>query len=882
MGPNRKDVVQQIVDICSPEDPETAFTQLSEIGRGSFGNVYRALTTAKRPVAIKQISLQNAQSTEEVQEILKELQFVSEHRHRHVVHFEGAYFKLNCLWLVLEFCAGSVQDILEVMKAPLKEWEIATITAATLDALAFLHEKKVIHRDIKAGNILLSQDGGVRLADFGSASLNATANTFIGSPYWMAPEVILAMEAGTYKDTVDIWSMGITCIEMAEKKPPLFEMHAMSALYHIPQNDPPTLRDASAWSPSFTDFLGRCLQKEPGSRRPAAELLNHQFLGQTRGEGSLVELIHASQQKAREIDLEEFKEWKAAHEDGDTISNISATSTEDDLSLSVGSLNIKNSLDELGTPNAGSQASLGIDTVEPHLLSVNGSTNGVEKVGPNGAPPPLPPRRPHRRTKSNLSGFSSLSMHSSPDTPSSPAPSIPRAPEPGMGTVRPQRAIQQTQAMDHLNAFMKMQLKALTRLQKQQQTAMSGLERKHQSALQEGQTKQDKELAELKRTTQNEVNKLTNKQTTEVDKTKRAEQDALESAVRRLKRQQKDTNKEYDLQLNQWYKLEKERRYVSLTPAELRKKASKQQIKDQIKLDMEEKKVNHQQRQQDFIEKEVRSIAISNVQKRHSMELTHLDSTKDLRKGLHNQLVQVQTKHVNTEKSLATTHLLERHDLQMKQHQERAALERRHLQDNQEREKREMAKKHATEKKLRPKRNKRLKEQLKKQAQEALRIQAKQYKALQKQQLETAPKGSEGDLVSSLQTDQNKKALKTMAQYKAQIKQTIAAQDAAKDKQMEDELHDMQVRHVQEESELERLQAGRIKTLMTNQDNQKTFTRNYYEEKLGEVNAKAAVEDSELEEEFQRKRLQIQERSRLEVIDLERNQDALALYHSIK
>ncbi len=127
------------------------------------------------------------------------------------------------------------------------------------------------YRDVKAGNILLTDQGCIKLADFGSASIASPANSFVGTPYWMAPEVILAMDEGQYDGKVDVWSLGITCIELAERKPPYFNMNAMSALYHIAQNDSPTLA-APQWGDVFRHFVDACLQKNPADR-PTSERL---------------------------------------------------------------------------------------------------------------------------------------------------------------------------------------------------------------------------------------------------------------------------------------------------------------------------------------------------------------------------------------------------------------------------------------------------------------------------------------------------------------------------------------------------------------------------------------------------------------------------------
>lgn len=171
----------------------------------------------------------------------------------------------------MEYCLGSAADIIEVHKAPLLEEEISAICAGCLAGLSYLHLQSRIHRDIKAGNILLTDAGFIKLADFGSASIASPANSFVGTPYWMAPEVILAMDEGQYDGKVDVWSLGITCIELAERKPPYFNMNAMSALYHIAQNDSPMLSSPD-WSDVFRHFVDACLQKNPCDR-PTSERL---------------------------------------------------------------------------------------------------------------------------------------------------------------------------------------------------------------------------------------------------------------------------------------------------------------------------------------------------------------------------------------------------------------------------------------------------------------------------------------------------------------------------------------------------------------------------------------------------------------------------------
>lgn len=173
----------------------------------------------------------------------------------------------------MEYCLGSASDIVEVHKKPLKEEEIAAICSDALNGLEYLHSMRRIHRDVKAGNILLTENGTVKLADFGSASMICPANSFVGTPYWMAPEVILAMDEGQYDGKVDVWSLGITCIELAERKPPYFNMNAMSALYHIAQNDSPSLNPNGDWTDLFRNFVDSCLCKNPYERPSSSQML---------------------------------------------------------------------------------------------------------------------------------------------------------------------------------------------------------------------------------------------------------------------------------------------------------------------------------------------------------------------------------------------------------------------------------------------------------------------------------------------------------------------------------------------------------------------------------------------------------------------------------
>ncbi|XP_069507455.1 serine/threonine-protein kinase 4 isoform X3 [Ambystoma mexicanum] len=224
----------------------------------------------------------------------------------HVVKYYGSYFKNTDLWIVMEYCgAGSVSDIVRQRNKTLTEEEIAAVFQSTLKGLEYLHFMRKIHRDIKAGNILLNTEGHAKLADFGVAGqltdTMAKRNTVIGTPFWMAPEVI--QEIG-YNCVADIWSLGITAIEMAEGKPPYSDIHPMRAIFMIPTNPPPTFRKPEHWSHDFIDFVKQCLVKNPEQRATATQLLQHPFIKNAKGVSILKDMIN----EAVEVKLKRLAE----------------------------------------------------------------------------------------------------------------------------------------------------------------------------------------------------------------------------------------------------------------------------------------------------------------------------------------------------------------------------------------------------------------------------------------------------------------------------------------------------------------------------------------------------------------------------------------------
>lgn len=365
----------EIAELFNKHDPEKIFEDLREIGHGSFGAVYYArCNLTKEIVAIKKMSYVGRQSVEKWQDILKEIRFLRQLNHPNTIEYKGCYLRENTAWLVMEYCVGSASDIIEVHKRPLREEEIAAICDGVLQGLSYLHSLGRIHRDIKAGNILLTEQGIVKLADFGSAAIKCPANSFVGTPYWMAPEVILAMDEGQYDGKVDVWSLGITCIELAERKPPYFNMNAMAALYHIAQNDAPTLQ-SQEWSGTFRNFVEDCLNKNPVSRPTSYKLLSHPLIKRQRINGVLIELIARTKAAVRELDNLNYRKMKKilmvdTCESESTIGDSEDTPDEHaggDSSKS-NSITSEHSLQSIGISAASSQVN--IIYVKLNLLNV--------------------------------------------------------------------------------------------------------------------------------------------------------------------------------------------------------------------------------------------------------------------------------------------------------------------------------------------------------------------------------------------------------------------------------------------------------------------------------------------------------------------------------
>ncbi|XP_035465271.2 TRAF2 and NCK interacting kinase a isoform X11 [Scophthalmus maximus] len=318
------------IDLSALRDPAGIFELVELVGNGTYGQVYKGRHVKTGQLAAIKVMDVTGDEEEEIKAEINMLKKYS--HHRNIATYYGAFIKKNPpgiddqLWLVMEFCgAGSVTDLIKNTKGnSLKEEWTAYICREILRGLTHLHQHKVIHRDIKGQNVLLTENAEVKLVDFGvSAQLDRTVgrrNTFIGTPYWMAPEVIACDENpdATYDFKSDLWSLGITAIEMAEGAPPLCDMHPMRALFLIPRNPAPRLK-SKKWSKKFQSFIESCLVKSHNQRPSTEQLLKHPFIRDLPNEKQiriqLKDHIDRTKKKRGERDETEYEYSGSEEED---------------------------------------------------------------------------------------------------------------------------------------------------------------------------------------------------------------------------------------------------------------------------------------------------------------------------------------------------------------------------------------------------------------------------------------------------------------------------------------------------------------------------------------------------------------------------------------
>ncbi|XP_074053409.1 serine/threonine-protein kinase TAO2 isoform X2 [Macrotis lagotis] len=865
-----------VAELFFKDDPEKLFSDLREIGHGSFGAVYFARDVrSSEVVAIKKMSYSGKQSNEKWQDIIKEVRFLQKLRHPNTIQYRGCYLREHTAWLVMEYCLGSASDLLEVHKKPLQEVEIAAVTHGALQGLAYLHSHNMIHRDVKAGNILLSEPGLVKLGDFGSASIMAPANSFVGTPYWMAPEVILAMDEGQYDGKVDVWSLGITCIELAERKPPLFNMNAMSALYHIAQNESPVLQSGH-WSEYFRNFVDSCLQKIPQDRPTSDVLLKHRFVLRERPPTVIMDLIQRTKDAVRELDNLQYRKMKKIlfqeaqngpsaevpeeEEETEPYLHRAGTLTSLESSHSVPSMSISAS-SQSSSVNSLADASDNEDEEEEEEEEEEGPETGEMAMMQEGEHTVTS----HSSIIHRLPGPENL--YDDPYQPEIP-PGPLQAPQPPASSSSARRraycrnrdhfatirtaSLVSRQIQEHeQDSALREQLSGYKRMRRQHQKQLLALESRLRGEREEHSARLQRELEAQRAGFGAEAEKLARRHQAIGEKEARAAQAEERKFQQHILGQQKKELAALLEAQKRTYKLRKEQLKEELQENPSTPKREKAEWllrqKEQLQQCQAEEEAGLLRRQRQYFELQCRQYKRKMLLARHSLDQDLL--REDLNKK-------------QTQKDLECALLLRQHEstreLEVRQLQavQRTRAELTRLQHQTElgnqleynkRREQELRQKHAAQVRQQPKSLKSKELQIKKQFQETCKIQTRQYKALRGHLLEGTPKAQHKSLLKRLKEEQTRKLAILAEQYDQSISEMLSSQALRLDETQESEF---QALRQQLQQELELLNAYQSKI--------KIRTESQHEREARELEQRVALRRALLEQRVEEELLALQ------------------------
>ncbi|XP_043353733.1 serine/threonine-protein kinase TAO3 isoform X2 [Dermochelys coriacea] len=633
----------------------------------------------------------------------------------------------------------------------------------------------------------------------------------------MAPEVILAMDEGQYDGKVDIWSLGITCIELAERKPPLFNMNAMSALYHIAQNDSPTLQ-SNEWTDSFRGFVDYCLQKIPQERPSSADLLRHDFVRRDRPPRVLIDLIQRTKDAVRELDNLQYRKMKKILFQEARNGPLTESLEEEEDSEHGSNLNRK--MDSLGSNHSipsmsvstGSQSSSVnsmqevMDESSPELVmmhddesTINSTSSVVHKkdhvfirdeVGHRDHRPELRPTQSvqnqalHYRNRERFATIKSASLVT--------------------------RQIHEHEQENELRE----QMSGYKRMRRQHQKQLIALENKLKAEMDEHRLKLQKEVETHANNSSIELEKLAKKQVAIMEKEAKATAaDEKKFQQQILAQQKKELTTFLESQKKQ-YKLCKEKIKEEMNEDHSTPKKEKQERiskhKENLQHTQAEEEAHLLSQQRLYYDKNCRFFRRKTMIKRHEME------QQNIREELNKKRTQKEMEHAMLIRHDESTRELEyrqlhtlqklRMDLIRLQHQ--TELENQ-LEYNKRRE-RELHRKHFMELRQQPKNLKAMEMQIKKQFQDTCKVQTKQYKALKNHQLEVTPKSEHKTILKSLKDEQTRKLAILAEQYEQSINEMMASQALRLDEAQEAECQALRLQ-LQQEMELLNAYQSKIK-----------------------------------------------------------------------
>ncbi|VDM06768.1 unnamed protein product [Wuchereria bancrofti] len=890
-----------VASLFCVKDPEQRFEDLREIGHGSFGAVFFAQDLeTNTTVAIKKMAFSGKQSAEKWSDIIKEVSFLKNIKHENIVEYRACYLKEHTCWLVMEYCIGSAADIVEVHRSPIRECEIAAVIEQTLFGLAYLHKLGRIHRDVKAGNILLTDNGVVKLADFGSASTLCPAQSFVGTPYWMAPEVILAMDEGHYDQSADIWSLGITCIELAERRPPLFNMNAMSALYHIAQNDPPKLshgENSSSWSTDFHSFVDLCLRKDPRERMKTSPCQQHPFIVNGRLDGVILELI--TRTKALVSDLDNFQYRKMRKlvyldEQQSIVTDDTMTTdrhdVDEELSGMGGSASSRsNSISSFQSYHSNAPISDShhgdsgkaitsrpliplrvLSSVSSDINNINEDFDNIDKnrtiihVGDGGS------HCMHSMHESSLveetsSGIPTSTLMSDETRPINEEMATLRRSK--FSTLRTTKLISKELEEYNRENNIYEQMSGYKRLRQQHQKELKQLEEKCAMEMESFKQKADKEYENLLNAFSKELQRLRSSQNAEKDK-KLREYDETERRLRRqLNSQHENELKAFANAQKKEYKHNKERAKMELKERYGMRSAYESALKE-TKAVLNARRTDAEaifsREQKITMENEIRRLKGVRMVEMHTLiEKLAVDELKFKGK-------QLETSHALLRKHHEQTKQLELSLLIESQRMKRRHLEKQHeaetsnqLQYNQ-RVTDETMKRHALQSKQQPKELKAKELQIRKQYRQAVKTQLRQSKLLQAQVLSCTPKEEHREMIVKLKEEQKRKLATLAGQYESTIESLLRDLTVKLESWQEDELKALKEKLEKEMDMLKDFQSRQKSCLEENckREEQKLAERTSIRKAV--IEKKMEEERASLETERQKMLKTIEEKHRIE------------------
>ncbi|KAA0705916.1 Serine/threonine-protein kinase TAO1-B [Triplophysa tibetana] len=826
----------EVSELFYRDDPEKLFTDLREIGHGSFGAVYFAHDVrSNEVVAIKKMSFSGKQSNEKWQDIIKEVKFLQKLRHPNTIEYKGCYLREHTAWALLSVdkdtcsfgvnnasgrgCFPAVKDLTcfnpTVHKKPLQESEIAAITHGALEGLAYLHSHNMIHR--------------------------------------MAPEVILAMDEGQYDGKVDVWSLGITCIELAERKPPLFNMNAMSALYHIAQNESPVLA-SNHWSDYFRNFVDSCLQKIPQDRPTSDVLLNHHFLCRERPHSVVMDLITRTKDAVRELDNLQYRKMKKIlfqeTHNGPTQEGGEEEEEAEQYILQTGTVNSMESSQSV--PSMSISASSQSSSVNSLADGSDDSTEmammqeGEQTVTSNSSIIHRPTARDNIYDDPYQPEMESEQLQ-----PSSAARRRVHRNRDHFATIRTASLVTRQIQEHEQGSALREQMSGYKRMRRQHQKQLLALENKLKSEMDEHQLRLDKELETQRNNFGSEADKLSKKHQAILEKEiKAAQTEEKKFQQHILNQQKKELNSLLDSQKRQ-YRQRKEQLKEELSENQSTPKREKQEWlvrqKECMQQIQAEEEAGLLRRQRQYYELQCRQYKRKMLLARHNLEQDLL--REDLNKR-------------QTQKDLECAMLLRHHEstqelefrqLALVQHTRAELIRTQHqselanqMEYNKRREQ-ELRQKHGVEVRQQPKSLKTKELQIKRQFQDTCKIQTRQYKALRNHLLETTPKSEHKNVLKRLKEEQTRKLAILAEQYDHSIKDMLSTQALRLDETQEDEYRALRM---QLQQELELLNAYQSKIKM--------HTDTQHEREAKDLEQRVSIRRALLEQRIEEEMLSLQ------------------------